>query len=110
MAVRAFVLLRPPGERFGDSAEAVASAVEGVRFAFDRGAGVATVVPQRAGNGAVDALAAAGRWAPPTADELFAVQDAVLPLAASMNRIALVDAWDAGSAAAALARRNLAQR
>ena len=110
MAVRAFVLLRPPGVRFGSSEEAVAPAVEGVRFAFDCGAGVATVVPQRAGNGAVDALAAAGEWVPPTADELFAVQDAVLPLAASMSRIALVDAWDAGPAADALARRNLAQR
>ena len=110
MAVRAFVLLRPPGVRFERSEAAVASAVEGVRFAFSCGMGVATVVPQRAGNGAVDVLAAAGEWRPSTADELFAVQDALFPLAETFGRVGLVDAWDAGPAAADLTRRNLAQR
>ena len=110
MGVRAFVLLRPPGVQFVDSAAAVAAAADGVRFALDCGAGVAAVVPQRAGNGAVDRLAAAGAWVPPTVAELSAVQDAVLPLAAARGRVAVVDAWDAGPAAAELGRRNLAQR
>ena len=110
MGVRAFVLFRPPGVRFGDSGEAVAAAAGGVRAAFDAGAGTAAVVPQRAGNGAVDRLRDAGEWVPPTAAELSAVQDAALPLAAARGRIAVVDAWDAGAAADELNRRNLAQR
>ena len=113
-AVRAFVLLRPPGVRFESSDDAVAGAVAGVRFALEQGAGVVSVVPQRAGNGAVDALAAAGAWTPPTVAELGAVQAAALPLAAAAGAVALVDLWDAGDGPdgarlADMHRRNLAQ-
>ena len=118
IGVRAFVLLRPPGPRFAGSADAVEAAAAGVRFAAACGAGFVSVVPQRAGNGAVDALAASGDWTPPTPAEIAAVQDAVFaekrrPPAADRAGpfVATVDAWDLPPALKRrVERRNLAQR
>lgn len=63
VAVRTFVLVKPP---FLDAAEALDWAQRSVDFAFDAGVSVVVLIPTRDGNGAMEALAAAGQFAPPT--------------------------------------------
>ncbi len=62
IALRVFLLLRPP---FLDETEGVLWAKRSLEFAFDCGAAVCCVIPTRAGNGAMESLAAAGDFAPP---------------------------------------------
>lgn len=61
--VRAFVLLRPP---FQDETRGREWCLRSLTFAFEVGVGCCTVIPTRAGNGAMERLAACGAWAPPT--------------------------------------------
>lgn len=61
--LRVFILLRPP---FLTEAEGLEWAVRSLDFAFEIGASVCCVIPTRGGNGAMEALAAQGQYAPPT--------------------------------------------
>jgi radical SAM enzyme (TIGR01210 family) len=62
IALRVFILVKPP---FLDESEALCWAKRSLDFAFDCGATVATLIPTRAGNGALEALAAQGQFSPP---------------------------------------------
>ncbi len=72
IALRVFLLLRPP---FLTEAEGVTWAKRSLDKAFDSGAAVCCVIPTRAGNGAMEALAASGDYSPPTLPSLEAVQE-----------------------------------
>lgn len=74
--VRAFILLRPPGL---DELEGVDWALRSLEFAFDAGADVCSLIPTRGGNGALEQLAAQGRFAPPRLQSLERVLDTALP-------------------------------
>ena len=88
IALRAFVLLQPP---FVPPEEAVRWAVRSLEFAFDCGATACTVIPTRAGNGALDELARAGSFSEPTLDQL---EEAVEQgLALGRGRV-FADLWD----------------
>ena len=113
IALRVFLLLRPP---FLSEAEGVVWAKRSLDAAFDCGAEVCCVIPTRAGNGAMEALAASGDYAPPTLPSLEAVQEYGLGL--EQGRV-FADLWDierfydcAGSPARAarLAEMNRTQR
>ena len=86
--VRAFILLRPP---FLSEAQGVTWARRSLDFAFSIGVGCCAIVPTRGGNGAMERLAAAGRFAPPTVRSLEAVVEYGLGLGAG---IVLADLWD----------------
>ena len=60
--VRAFILVQPP---FMKAEESLYWAQRSLDFAFECGAAVATLIPTRGGNGAMEALAAAGDFVPP---------------------------------------------
>jgi len=62
IALRTFILVKPP---FLDEGEAVEWAKRSLDFAFDCDASVASLIPTRAGNGAMEALAAQGEFSPP---------------------------------------------
>lgn len=59
--VRAFILVQPP---FMPGEDALYWTQRSLDFAFECGAGVATLIPTRGGNGAMEALAATGKFAP----------------------------------------------
>ena len=63
MALRAFLLVGLP---FLPPEDALAWAARSLDFAFDCGAAAAVLIPTRAGNGAMDALARRGDFVPPT--------------------------------------------
>ncbi len=67
IALRAFVIVGAP---FQPPEEAIEWACRSVDFAQDCGATAVTLIPARAGNGAMEALAAAGEWRPPLLAEL----------------------------------------
>lgn len=68
--LRVFLLLRPP---FLSEAEGAEWACRSLDAAFDAGATACAVIPTRAGNGAIEALQAAGQFAPPSLASLEAV-------------------------------------
>jgi radical SAM enzyme (TIGR01210 family) len=113
IAVRAFVLLRPP---FLSESEGVLWARRSIDFAFDAGAECCVIIPTRGGNGALEVLAARGLFEPPALDSLEDVLDYGLSL--GRGRV-FADLWDierlAGGSASQearlqrLARLNLAQ-
>jgi radical SAM enzyme (TIGR01210 family) len=88
IAVRAFVLVKPP---FLNDDEAVEWAVKSARFAFDCGAGVVSLIPTRPGNGALDRLRASGEFAPPSLSVLERSLEGSLQLRA--GRV-FADIWD----------------
>ena len=88
IASRAFVLVQPP---FLPAEEAVAWAVRSATFAFDHGAGAVSLIPVRAGNGALDTLATAGAFSPPTLATVEAAFDGALAL--GRGRV-FADTWD----------------
>jgi archaeosine synthase beta-subunit len=61
--LRVFLLVHPP---FMHDAEAFAWAARSLEFAFECGATAATLIPTRAGNGAMEVLAAQGLSSPPS--------------------------------------------
>lgn len=87
---RAFVLVRapylPPAER---GSEGETWEKRSVRYAFDRGAERVTLIPTRAGNGAMDELANRGVWRPPTLGEMERALDESLDLG-----LVSLDLWD----------------
>ena len=72
IAVRAFILLRPP---YLTEDEGVHWAKESVRFAFDVGVECCVVIPTRARNGAIDELQRQGAFSPPRIASLEKVLD-----------------------------------
>ena len=88
VAARAFVLVQPP---FQQSADAVHWAVRSAAFAFHHGAGAVSLIPVRAGNGALDTLSAAGAFAPPTLATFESAFDESLAL--DRGRV-FADTWD----------------
>jgi radical SAM enzyme (TIGR01210 family) len=89
IAVRAFILLRPP---FLNEAEGVHWANESLRFAFDIGVECCAVIPTRAGNGAIDELQRQGHFTPPRIESLEEVLDYGISL--KCGRV-FADLWDA---------------
>jgi archaeosine synthase beta-subunit len=88
IAVRVFILLRPP---FLTEAEGLEWARRSLDFAFDAGASVCSLIPTRAGNGALDVLAARGNFAPPSLCSL----EAALAYGLERNRgRVFADLWD----------------
>ncbi len=86
--VRAFVLLRAP---FQDELRGRDWCLRSLAFAFEAGVGCCTVIPTRAGNGAMERLAASGAWAPPTFSSLGHVFAEGLSM--RKGRV-FVDLWD----------------
>ena len=88
IAVRAFVLVNPP---FMSEAEGLEWAVKSADFAFSCGANVVSLIPTRAGNGAMERLFKAGEFSPPRLSTLeSAVQSA---LALKKGRV-FADTWN----------------
>src|SRR5712691_7450103 len=88
IALRVFILLRPP---FMSEAEGLEWACRSLDFAFDHGAAVCSVIPTRGGNGAMEALAAAGQFAPPS----LASMEAALEYGVRLGRgRVFLDLWD----------------
>ena len=88
MDLRVFLLARPP---FLNEEEGVAWAQRSLDLAIDCGASVCCLIPTRAGNGAMEALAASGDFAPPRLTSLEAVQEYGLGL--RRGRV-FADLWD----------------
>jgi archaeosine synthase beta-subunit len=114
IALRTFVLLRPP---FMEEKEGVEWALKTVEHAFDQGARVCSVIPVRDGNGVMDLLARGKEFAPPTLNSMEKV--AAAGIALDRGRV-FVDLWDAEKFAtcslcamariARLSRMNLTQQ
>jgi len=69
IALRVFILVKPP---FLDEAEGLYWTERSLDFAFQNGASVASLIPTRPGNGALEALAGQGQFAPPKLSTLEA--------------------------------------
>ncbi len=114
IALRVFVLAGLP---FASERESLDWACRSIEFAFDCGASVVSIIPTRAGNGALDVLAERGEFAEPPLAMLEAALDFGLALA--RGRV-FADLWDLGrfracdscfgDRARRLAQMNLAQR
>jgi archaeosine synthase beta-subunit len=89
--LRAFILVKPP---FMREAEAVEWAVRSLEFAFDAGAAAATLIPTRGGNGAMEDLATAGDFSPPSLRTLETALERGILL--DRGRV-FADLWDAES-------------
>lgn len=89
IGLRAFVLVAPP---YVPAAEAVEWAVRSARYAIDRGATHVSLIPVRGGNGALEALAGQGVFAPATLAQLEEALDATIECAGA---VVTVDLWDA---------------
>ncbi len=88
LALRVFVLVKPP---FLDEATALHWAKRSIDFAFDSGATVVSLIPTRPGNGALDALAAAGEFSPPK----LATVEAAAEYGVNLKRgRVFADLWD----------------
>lgn len=86
--MRAFILVKPP---FMNEADGLHWAKRSIDFAFDHGAGVASLIPTRFGNGALEALAKQGAFAQPKVSSLEAALDHGLAL--KRGRV-FADVWD----------------
>ena len=85
---RVFILVKPP---FMDEEEALEWAARSLEFAFDCSATAATLIPTRAGNGAMEELAEAGLFSPPR----LATLEAAMAGGIAMRRgRVFVDLWD----------------
>jgi radical SAM enzyme (TIGR01210 family) len=88
IAVRAFLLLRPP---YQTESEGIEWACRGIEYAFERGVGCVSVIPVRGGNGIMEQLARDGFYEPPGLEAL----ETVLEFGLSLNRgRVFVDLWD----------------
>jgi radical SAM enzyme (TIGR01210 family) len=114
VAVRAFILVRPP---YMTDAEGLSWAKRSLDYAFSLGVQCCSLIPTRAGNGAMDELAQAGLFAPPSLDALEAALEHGLALKAGRVFLDLWDiervtpeAPDSAPRIARLQRMNLTQR
>jgi len=90
ISTRAFILLRPP---FCSESEGVFWAERSLDFAFAAGVECCTVIPVRAGNGAMDRLLEKGAFSPPDIRSLEKVLEYGIGLKA--GRV-FADVWDIG--------------
>jgi len=90
IAMRAFILVNPP---FLKEKDGIEWAVKSAAFAFGCGAGVVSLIPTRAGNGAMERLLASGEFSSPTLSTLETAQELALDLHA--GRV-FADTWDLG--------------
>jgi hypothetical protein len=88
IALRVFILVQPP---FIDAGEALHWAERSLDFAFDCGATVASLIPTRAGNGALDELQQSGDFSPPQLATLEAAVE--YGIALGRGRV-FADIWD----------------
>jgi hypothetical protein len=90
--LRVFILVKPP---FMKEEEALEWAVRSLEFAFECGATVATLIPTRSGNGAMDELSRAGEFSPPS----LATLEAATAHGIAMNKgRVFADVWDVRTA------------
>jgi radical SAM enzyme (TIGR01210 family) len=88
--LRVFILVKPP---FTREDEALVWAKRSLEFAFDCGATAATLIPTRAGNGALDELAARGEFSPPR----LATLESAMAYGLGLHRgRVFADLWDTG--------------
>jgi archaeosine synthase beta-subunit len=87
---RAFILLRPP---FLSESEGIYWAERSIDFAFYAGVECCTVIPVRAGNGAMDLLFEQGYFIPPDIHSLEAVLEYGIGL---KKGCVFADVWDLG--------------
>lgn len=85
---RAFIMLRPP---FLNEQEGIHWAIETMKFAFDSETNCCTIIPTRAGNGAMDRLQSEGHFHPPEIASLESVQEAGIGLG---KGLVFADTWD----------------
>lgn len=88
IALRAFILLRPPGMVESECAD---WALKSIEFAFDCGVRVCAVIPTRGGNGIMEQLHAQGEFGSPRLRFLEETLDRGLAL--RQGRV-FVDVWD----------------
>jgi uncharacterized Fe-S cluster-containing MiaB family protein len=88
IALRAFILLKPP---FMREEECVEWAVRSLEFAFDCGVRVCSVIPTRSGNGVMNLLEQDGRFAPP---RLAALEETLAKGIELARGRVFVDLWD----------------
>lgn len=88
IAVRAFVLLRPP---FLSESEGIEWALKSIDFAFDSGTTCVSVIATRAGNGAMDRLQSEGWFTSPKLSSLEQVLSAGIQ--SGRGRV-FADTWD----------------
>jgi archaeosine synthase beta-subunit len=88
IGLRVFLLVRPP---FMTEAEGVEWACRSLDMAFDSGATACCLIPTRAGNGAMEALAQSGHYTPPSLRSLEASVEYGLTL--RRGRV-FADLWD----------------
>jgi radical SAM enzyme (TIGR01210 family) len=86
--LRVFILVRPP---WLSESEGLEWAKRSLDFAFDCGAAVCSLIPTRTGNGAMEALAETGVFAPPLIESLEAALEYGLSLRS--GRV-FADLWD----------------
>jgi radical SAM enzyme (TIGR01210 family) len=92
MALRAFVLLRPP---FLTEDEGLEWAKRTIDVAIDNGATFTALIPVRGGNGAMDVLRATGDWAPPSLASLEAgLRHGLEKTARLPHQRVTADIWD----------------
>jgi archaeosine synthase beta-subunit len=89
VALRAFILLRPPTL---SESQGVEWAEKSAKFAFDSGVDTVSIIPVRAGNGLMDQLQAAGQFSPPTLCSMEDVMDSLISV--KRGRV-FIDLWDA---------------
>jgi radical SAM enzyme (TIGR01210 family) len=90
VALRAFVLVHPPFVPPAARRDWLARSIDA---ALDAGAAVVALIPTRGGNGAMEALARLGAFAPPSLADLEAAACASLRQACGRARV-LADLWD----------------
>jgi archaeosine synthase beta-subunit len=88
IALRVFILVKPP---FMKEDEALEWACKSLDFASERNATAATLIPTRAGNGAIDELARSGDFSPPKLSTLETAFE--YGLAQRRSRV-FADLWD----------------
>lgn len=89
IATRAFILVQPPFLQ--EESEALDWARKSLDFAFQLGVAVAVLIPTRGGNGALEALARQGYFAPPRLATLEAA--AAYGIGLGAGRV-FADVWD----------------
>jgi archaeosine synthase beta-subunit len=88
ISTRAFILLRPP---FVSEEDGISWAKKSVDFAFSTGIECCTIIPVRAGNGAMDLLRSEGHFTPPSIQSLEEVLEYGISL--KSGRV-FADTWD----------------
>ena len=88
IGVRTFIMLRPPGL---SEEEGIYWAKRSLDFAFEAGSEICSLIPTRAGNGAMEQLQEAGLFAPPLPESMLEVLEYGLSLNAGP---VFADSWD----------------